>query len=114
MKYVFTEIPSRNLLILVALHILILIVCEGESRKMKLPKNRDHFKKPKIFLKSYSEQDSFSYVPGESQFQDEDVYDAIVVSKNGSEYIISSDAREVVFACEADYPVMWKLPHPEV
>lgn len=113
MKYIFINYSFTYLLISVSIYILLLIVCDGESRKIK-PPNRVHSKKPKIWLKSYSEQDSFDLIPEETQLQDVDVYDAGAVSKNGSEYIISSDAREVTLACEADYPVMWKLPHPEV
>lgn len=113
MRYISLEKSFINLLILVAIHILILIVCCGESRKIKPPHGGSP-KKPKIWLKSYSEQDSYNIVPRDTQFQDEVVYDIGAVSKNGSEYIITSDAREVTFVCEADYPVMWKLTHPEV
>ncbi|CAL8143227.1 unnamed protein product [Orchesella dallaii] len=67
---------------------------------------------PKITLKNYVEADSYEEVET-SDFTNVKFYENDFVTKNGSEYILSSSAVSVVFVCKASYPVVWKLPNPE-
>lgn len=69
---------------------------------------------PSIYLKSFTEEDSWIQHNATADFQNSDVFENSFVVKNGSDYIIHSDIREVRFACVADYPVMWHIPYPEV
>lgn len=73
-----------------------------------------HQASPEIWLAAYSQADSYRGVPPDDGFRLQKQFKNDFISKNGSDYIVYEDVYSTVFACEAEYPITWAFPYPEV
>lgn len=71
------------------------------------PFNPNTAKSPEIWLASFQETDSFEDVMADQQFRNSPEYENEFISKfNETDYIIQDESRQVVFICQATYPVI--------
>lgn len=70
--------------------------------------------KPKVWLKSYTPVDGFAIKPFPLAAQHFEKFRTDTISKAGNVYTILSDVGHVYFMCEAEYPIQWNVPVPNV
>lgn len=78
------------------------------SARKLLPSNQG---RPEIWLHSLTVGDSMEIPSVENDFRTKVSFENDFVAKNGTEYTVLDDTDQVVFVCQAPFPVMWSLPH---
>lgn len=70
---------------------------------------------PMIWLSGYSLQDDFKIIRAETEFKDQTQFENEFISKNGKHYVFTdNEVRYATFICQANYPIKWTAPFPEV
>ncbi len=92
------------------LEVMMILSCFSFTLSFK-PYISRNTKSPEIWLASFQQADSFEDIPADNHFRHSSSFENEFISKfNKTDYIIQDDTRQVVFICQAKYPVMWKVP----